>query len=225
MLRYRRLRARACWRQGTCLRPGIGTFFSLPPLLHSGPSGAPITPFEIDGATQVWHSSARYAQFRAPAFPSSLPCRSRCRALAGLVRARTSDDIRPRALGTLPPKSFAHSPLATAFYARVHFGGNSDLCATSSCARFGSALYGGLGSHHPFGSSPLAPPASRPACRVEGFQNLHQHLRRGDRAERARNHSGLAQLFGRCRRGGGNFCRALLSTPRLLSQRSLCLRC
>src|SRR4051795_9438264 len=27
--------------------------------------------FEIDGATQVWHSSARYAQFRAPAFPSS----------------------------------------------------------------------------------------------------------------------------------------------------------
>ena len=107
----------------------------------------------------------------------------------------------------------------------VHFGGNSDLCATSSCARFGSALYGGLGSHHPFGSSPLAPPASRPACRVEGFQNLHQHLRRGDRAERARNHSGLAQLFGRCRRGGGNFCRALLSTPRLLSQRSLCLRC
>ena len=45
----------------------------------------------------------------------------------------------------------------------VHFGGNSNLCATSSCARFGSALYGGLGSHHPFGSCPPAPPASRPA--------------------------------------------------------------
>jgi hypothetical protein len=66
--------------------------------------------FEIDGATQVWHSSARYAQFRAPAFPSSLPCRSRCRALAGLARAQTSDDIRPRALCTPPPKSFARSP-------------------------------------------------------------------------------------------------------------------
>ncbi len=47
---------------------------------------------------------------RAPAFPSSLPCRSRCRALAGLVRAQTFDDIQPRALCIPPPKSFAHSP-------------------------------------------------------------------------------------------------------------------
>jgi hypothetical protein len=171
VLRYRRLRARACWRQGTCLRPGIGTFFSLPPLLHSGPSGAPITPFEIDGATQVWHSSARYAQFRAPAFPSSLPCRSRCRALAGLVRARTSDDIRPRYRRNhlpTPPCTQPMLPRASLcgqrrFTPGVHFGGNSNLCATSSCARFGSALYGGLGSHHPFGSCPPAPPASRPA--------------------------------------------------------------
>lgn len=36
-----------------------------------------------------------------------MPCRSRCRALAGLVRAQTSDDIQPRALCTPPPKSFA----------------------------------------------------------------------------------------------------------------------
>src|SRR6476620_800598 len=134
VLRYRRLRARACWRQGTCLRPGIGTFFSLPPLLHSGPSGAPITPFEIDGATQVWHSSARYAQFRAPAFPSSLPCRSRCRALAGLVRARTSDDIRPRYRRNhlpTPPCTQPMLPRASLcgqrrFTPGVHFGGNSN---------------------------------------------------------------------------------------------------
>ena len=78
---------------------------------HPGRDRAtPTTPFEIDGVTQVWRSSARYAQFRAQAFPSSLPSRSRCRALAGLVRAQTSNDIRPRALCTPPPKSFAHSP-------------------------------------------------------------------------------------------------------------------
>jgi hypothetical protein len=78
------------------------------------PSGraraTPTTPVEIDGATQVWHLSARYAQFRAPAFPSPVPCRSRCRALAGLARAPTSDDIRPRALCIPPPKSFALTP-------------------------------------------------------------------------------------------------------------------
>ena len=34
----------------------------------------PITPVEIDGATQVWKLSPRYAQFRAPAFPSNGPC-------------------------------------------------------------------------------------------------------------------------------------------------------
>jgi hypothetical protein len=110
----RRLRTRACWRQATCrcrMVTGIGNFILAAAPIHPGRDRAtPTTPFEIDGATQVWHSSARYAQFRAPAFPSSLPCRSRCRALAGLVRAQTSDDIRPRALCTPPPKSFARSP-------------------------------------------------------------------------------------------------------------------
>ena len=73
---------------------GIGNFFFAAAPIHPGRDRAtPKTPFEVDGATQVWHSSARYAQFRAPAFPSSLPCRSRCRALAGLVRAQTSDSI------------------------------------------------------------------------------------------------------------------------------------
>ena len=125
---------------------GTGNFVSLS---HPGRDRAPpTTPVEIDGATQVWHSSARYAQFRAPAFPSSLPCRSRCRALAGLARARTSDDIRPRALCTPPPKSFARSPrtlhpdnAATRSQCGqhpsrlgVHFEGNSDLCATAYCA-------------------------------------------------------------------------------------------
>src|SRR3981189_554994 len=90
---------------------GIGNFLLAAAPIHPGRDRAtPTTPFEIYGATQVWHSSARYAQFRAPAFPSSLPCRSRCRALAGLVRAQTSDDIQPRALCTPPPKSFARFP-------------------------------------------------------------------------------------------------------------------
>jgi len=96
---------------GTASVTGIGNFLLAAAPIHPGRDRAtPTTPFEIDGATQVWHSSARYAQFRAPAFPSSLPCRSRCRALAGLVRAQTSDDIQPRALCTPPPKSFARSP-------------------------------------------------------------------------------------------------------------------
>src|SRR4051812_6003046 len=92
---------------------GVATFFSLPPLsIRDGIVRLLqlTTSFEIDGATQVWDSSARYAQFRAPAFPSSLPCRSRCRALAGLARARTSHDIQPRALCTPSPKSFALTP-------------------------------------------------------------------------------------------------------------------
>ena len=114
MLDDRRLRTRACWRQATCrcrMVTGIGNFFLAAAPIHPGRDRAtPTTPFEIDGATQVWHLSARYAQFRAPAFPSSLPCRSRCRALAGLARAQTSDDIRPHALCTPPPKSFTRSP-------------------------------------------------------------------------------------------------------------------
>ena len=128
---------------------GIGNFFLAAAAIHPGRDRAtPTTPFEIDGATQVWHSSARYAQFRAPAFPSCSPCRSGCRALAGLVRARTSDDIRPRALCTPPPKSFARSPRtlhpanaatgitvwSASFAPGVHFEGNSDLCATAYCA-------------------------------------------------------------------------------------------
>ena len=96
---------------GAASMTGIGNFLLAAAAIHPGRDRAtPTTPFEIDGATQVWHLSARYAQFRAPAFPSSLPCRSRCRALAGLARAQTSDDIRPRALCTPPPKSFARSP-------------------------------------------------------------------------------------------------------------------
>jgi hypothetical protein len=47
---------------------GIGNFFLAAAPIHPGRDRAtPTTPFEIDGATQVWHSSARYAQFRAPA--------------------------------------------------------------------------------------------------------------------------------------------------------------
>ena len=116
--------------------------------IHPGRDRAtPTTPVEIDGATQVWHLSAHYAQFRAPAFPSPVPCRSRCRALAGLARARTSDDIRPRALCTPPPKSFAPTPLCIRpmlprasrcgqhrFAPGVHFGADSDLCATAYIA-------------------------------------------------------------------------------------------
>jgi hypothetical protein len=79
------------------------------PLRATQPAGRspPTTPFEIDGATHVWESPARYAQFRAPAFPTCVPCRSRCPALVSLARARTSDDIQPRALCTPPPKSSA----------------------------------------------------------------------------------------------------------------------
>jgi hypothetical protein len=86
---------------------GAGNFFSLS---HPGRDRAPpTTPVEIDGATQIWHLSAHCAQFRAPAFPSSVPCRSRCRAPAGLARARTSDDIRPRARHSTA-ESFAPTP-------------------------------------------------------------------------------------------------------------------
>ena len=145
----RRLRTRGCWRQATC-RCRIGDrhrqFFLAAAAIHPGRGRAtPTTPVEIDGATQVWDSSARYAQFRAPAFPSPVPCRSRYRALAGLARARTSDDIRPRALCIPPPKSFARTPgpLQLAMLPRatrcghhrfapgVYFGANSDLCATA----------------------------------------------------------------------------------------------
>ena len=89
---------------------GTTTFLAAAVIHPERDRATPITPVEIDGATQVWDSSARYAQFRAPAFPSPVPCRSRCRALASLARARTSDDIRPRALCTPPPKSFAVPP-------------------------------------------------------------------------------------------------------------------
>ena len=105
----------------------------------------PITPVEIDGATQIWGSAPRYAQFRAPTFPSPLPCRSRCCALASLARARTSDDIRSRALCTPPQKSFARTPnlctqptlprqqsvVSVVSRPGVHFGANCDLCATA----------------------------------------------------------------------------------------------
>jgi hypothetical protein len=131
---------------GAAWATDIGNFILAAGPIHPGRDRAtPITPVEIDGAKQVWESSARYAQFRAPAFPSPVPCRSRCRALASLARARTSDDIRPRALCTPPPKSFARTPdLCTQpilpratkcgqhrFAPGVHFGANSDLCATA----------------------------------------------------------------------------------------------
>jgi hypothetical protein len=113
--------------------------------IHPGRDRAtPTTPLEIDGAAQVWHLSAHYAQFRAPAFPSPLPCRSRRCALASLARARTSDDIRSRALCTPPQKSFARAPnlctqptlprqqseVSVVSRPGVHFGANCDLCAT-----------------------------------------------------------------------------------------------
>ena len=134
---------------GAASMTGIGNFLLAAAAIHPGRDRAtPTTPFEIGGATQVWHSSARYAPFRARAFPSSLPCRSRCRALAGLVRAQTSDDIRPRALCTPPPKSFARSPRtlhpanaatgitvwSASFAPGIHFETKSDLCATAYCA-------------------------------------------------------------------------------------------
>jgi hypothetical protein len=89
---------------------GIDNFLDAAAIHPERDCATPITPVEIDGATQVWESSPRYAPFRAPAFPSPGPCRSRCRALASLARVRTSDDIRPRALCTPPPKSFARTP-------------------------------------------------------------------------------------------------------------------
>ena len=116
--------------------------------IHPGRDRAtPTTPVEIDGATQVWHLSDALCSFRAPAFPSPVPCRSRCRALAGLARARTSDDIRPRALCTPPARN--HLPLppfasvqcctgikvwSASFAPGVHFGADSDLCATAYIA-------------------------------------------------------------------------------------------
>ena len=124
---------------------GIDNFLDAAAIHPERDCATPITPVEIDGATQVWESSPRYAPFRAPAFPSPGPCRSRCRALASLARVRTSDDIRPRALCTPPPKSFARTPdLCTQpilprattcgqhrFAPVVHFRANSDLCATA----------------------------------------------------------------------------------------------
>ena len=103
------------------------------------------TPGEIDGATQFSDSSVRCGQFQALAFPRSVQCRSRCHALAGLVRARTSDDIRARAPCTPPPRSFAPRPpwpLAPSkdatritysqrrFEPGIHFAADSDRFAT-----------------------------------------------------------------------------------------------
>src|SRR4051812_20751017 len=75
-------------------------------------------PVEIDGARHVWESPARYAQFRAPAFPRRVPCRSRCPALVSLARARTFDDIGPRVLCTPLPKSSAVPPDQSLVYLR-----------------------------------------------------------------------------------------------------------
>ena len=119
---------------------------------------------------------------------------------SGLVRARTSDDIRSRALCTLPPKSFARSPepleLANAatttqcgqrrFPSGVHFGANCDLCAQHNLRALRVRTLWRPRQSSPFwllsscASSFTARVAWR--CLVEGLQNLHQHLRRGDRA-------------------------------------------
>ena len=101
------------------------------------------TPGEIDGATQFSDSSVRCGQFQALAFPRSVQCRSRCHALAGLVRARTSDDIRPRALHStaeiIAPVLPALAPSKDAtritysqrrFEPGIHFAADSDRCAT-----------------------------------------------------------------------------------------------
>ena len=111
MLDDRRLRTRGCWRQatvGAASMTGIGNFF-FAAAIHPGRDRAtPTTPFEIGGATQVWHSSARYAPFRASL--SSSCHTDQDVAHSRFARAQTSDDIRPRALCTPPPKSFARSP-------------------------------------------------------------------------------------------------------------------
>jgi hypothetical protein len=109
----------------------------------------PRTTGEIDGATQFSDLSARCGQFQALAFPRFEPCRSRCPALAGLVRARTSDDILPRAPCTPPPKSLppssrpchpARMPRASRMASVVSSPGYSDLCATGSCGRCGHVM-------------------------------------------------------------------------------------
>ena len=84
-----------------------GRHWHRPSIIFERGGRGPRTPGEIDGATQFSDLSARCGQFQALAFPRSEPCRSRCPVLAGLVRARTSDDIRPRAACTPPPKSLA----------------------------------------------------------------------------------------------------------------------
>ena len=62
------------------------------------------TPVEIDGATQGWESLARYV-VRARAFPRCVPCRSTCRALAGL-RALGHFTILVVCFGTSSSKRF-----------------------------------------------------------------------------------------------------------------------
>jgi hypothetical protein len=140
---------------GAASATDIGNFILAADPIHPGPDRAtPITPVEIDGAKQVWELSARYAQFPAPAFPSYVPCRSRCRALAGLARARTSHDSRPRALCTPPPKSFDLTPdLCTrpmlpwaqgvvSIVSRRYFTSAPIVTfAPQHCALSGSALY------------------------------------------------------------------------------------
>jgi hypothetical protein len=126
---------------GAAIVAGIGTAASI----HFERGGrGPRTPGEIDGATQFSDLSARCGQFQALAFPRCEPCLSRCPALAGLVRARTSDDIRPRAPCTPPPKSLPPPGLATSkdatritygqrrFEPWIYFAADSDLCATGS---------------------------------------------------------------------------------------------
>jgi hypothetical protein len=139
--------ARSNYSPETCRCPGQHRHFILAAAsIHfERRARGPTTPGEIDGATQFSGSSARCGQFRALAFPSSVPCRSRCHALAGLARARTSDDIRPRAPCTPPRKSFARPPRPLVpgprmsrasrcgqrrFAPGIHFVANSDLCAT-----------------------------------------------------------------------------------------------
>ena len=183
---------------GAAWATDIGNFILAAGPIHPGRDRAtPITPVEIDGAKQVWELSARYAQFRAPAFPRHVPCRSRCRALAGLARARTSHDIRPRALCTPPPKSFALTPdLCTRpmlpwatrcsqhrFAPLFHFGPHSDLSATAFAARTDWRR------HCTFGSATAESNAGAVASKPVGLDHQvcqHAHDRHPERHQQSR---------------------------------------
>jgi hypothetical protein len=133
---------------------GIDNFLDAAAIHPERDCATPITPVEIDGATQVWESSPRYAPFRAPAFPSPGPCRSRCRALASLARVRTT--TFDRVLSALHRRN--HLPVPRTFAPSQYCHGQQRVVSIVSrpwctsapivtfapqhtCALCGSALY------------------------------------------------------------------------------------